>query len=194
MLLINFIHFLMTAITTPSFAHCPNSFTFNDQTFCADFEWEKTDILKGKSLMSPVLNSSAQKPFEQHLSKFWLNIWASGDTNHKVLFFEDLEIDPFMLMSHIPHHGGELKGDIKFVKDRGYFISGVNFVKMQGCWSIAIENDQFFHLILIAHFKNLDEKQNFEQNKLCTLLHEEFLAEDLIKSHNHLNDSDHSKH
>jgi|GEM_PF-3625703 len=194
MLLIRLIHFVMAASVTPSFAHCPNPFVFNDTSFCADFDWEETEVLKGQPLMSPVLNTNNQKPFEQHLSNFWINIWASGDASHKVLSLKDLKISPFMLMSDMPHHHGALKSGVEFVKGKGYFVSGLNFMKMQGCWSITIESTQLFHLMPITHFSNLDDDQNSEQKRMCSFLTEAFFTEEPAKPHGPKNSSDHSKH
>jgi hypothetical protein len=175
MFLIYFIQLITTGVLTPLHAHCPNAFTHNSKTLCVGLEWEKTDVLKGESMLSPVLNSSDQKPFKMHHSNLWLKIWTNGDTSHKLLFVKDLKIRPFMLMSDAPSHYSVAKGGVEFVKDQGYFVSEVNFVKMKGCWTMALESDEtatekLFYLIAVKDFNNLSLKQNAEQEKLCTEL------------------------
>ena len=143
-------------------ANCPNAFTHQNQELCADLVWQKTDIQKGESKMSPYLNIGRPLPFKTHFSRVWLQIWKKGE--NKILFPEGLTVKPFMLMQNGHNHSGYSENSYG---EMGIQLSKLNFEKMKGCWTISLQAKNLHHLIKIENYTNLNLKDNFEQTKLC---------------------------
>jgi len=172
---------LLLSLNIHAKAHCPNEFNHNNKKLCADIKWEKTDVERGATLMSPILNDENTLPFDTHYSNFWLQIWEKDDSNHTLIFLNDLEVQPFMLMLGMPNHSGFAQ--VTQNPELGYGLRTV-FIKMRGCWSLSLKISEFFHIIKIESYNNLNYDENFEQMSICSLCSTPETSEN-IEHHNH---------
>ncbi len=157
------------------YAHCPYEFSYLDQSYCLDIEWQNAEsrvngIWSEATELSPILNSETVKSNDRLFSKAKVSIWIDGDHDHKPVEIPNLEIYPYMVMKDGMHHGA--RSLIEYEVSSGqYHVSQMNFQQMEGCWSLRlkINNADENVLLNLDNFINLTLDQNYNASLMCSL-------------------------
>jgi len=168
--------FLFTAISSLSFAHCPNAFSHQGKDYCMDFTWNKVQRVQRGELVtlnqqSPVLNDIGVRAFRRVLSSLSLSIWNNGDKDHRPVRLEGFRVFPYMLMTDGMHHPGSSKTE--FIESEGsYLVSELPFFDMEqgGCWSLRFTFSSASRISDSFKISDVFDYTNIESAKVIQLL------------------------
>jgi hypothetical protein len=157
-------------------AHCPKSFLHQSESYCLNFEWQKAELRpQGQFVesqeLSPILNFMAVPSQQRLFSKANIAVWKEGDSEHKPVYLEDLQVYPFMVMANGHSHGARSN----FYYDdqqQVYVLAEMSFQEMNGgCWQIRFKSEKNAEQILsnIEVFTNLTADENYNQSLMCSI-------------------------
>lgn len=171
--------FLIISVSTLKvYGHCPIALEIKDKTFCTEVNWLKSESkvngnLKEELESSPQLNLDCNNPNKKRLfSKAQFQFWEKGDSTHKPVEIDRLNIFPYMMMINGEHHATTYN----FTYNRStqtYTLNEMNFMAMPGCWSLnwSLEEGENIHnsqlLTQIRSFANLNPEQNHNVEQNC---------------------------
>lgn len=170
--------FLTLFFPLPVFAHCPYEVTSSNKSYCLELYWDTGEKkIKGQfepsDVQTPYLVPVGEVPQKWIYSKVLISTWEKGDKNHKAVEIPGFRVFPYMHMKNGHHHSAGYEFNYA-VNYEMYIVDRVVFQQMPGCWSLrwttekedSMKGSQL--LINMTNFRNLNEDQVVEQEKLCS--------------------------